>query len=165
VGYRGQHPRRQQRHSGIQEGVQITGKTGNVWEARFQFQKYRGDFLPSDFCAAAPEWVVEAHSWLPDTSGSPRVAWNDSRFDGQCTTTYYQYRNHRLAGTLWERNSERLTAFGWSVGIYPFFSLTNRSGASTRVTLRYVAGTQQMPHYICGNNASTRYALRVFAGH
>lgn len=55
---------------------------------------------PSDVCAAAPEWVTEAHRWEPDSSGSPRVAWNDSRFDGQCTTTYSAYRNLRVPGYI-----------------------------------------------------------------
>ena len=150
--------------SDIDEGAYVTGKTGWVWESRFRYREYYGTFYPQDFCALAPNYVNEAIKWNPAPTGDPRHAWDDSRFDGKCDTTYSAYSNLRQPGSYWSRNDTSFTSFSESLGALPGLSVVSQSGASAHVTLTYIAGTQNIPHYICGMNAAPKTALRVFAG-
>jgi len=107
--------------TGLEEGVVWTGKTGWVWKARFEFRKYYGNSPSHDFCYGAPLNLAQAHHWKPDSSDSPQHAWDDSRFYGQCTTTWNAYKNLRAPGTYWSRTTSNFTAFGWNVSISPGF--------------------------------------------
>jgi hypothetical protein len=141
-----------------------TGHYGKVLSSSFRYQRWRIE-TPNNFVCPwdAPPQIVEATRWNGTNYGE---AWDDSRFDGQCATTWSSHRNPMGKLDTWSRIQEDFTSFGYSIGanLGITVNMTSKSGASDKVQLSYATGTARNTYFICGNNEYPSFSLRVFAG-
>jgi hypothetical protein len=108
--------------------------------------------------------VIESARWN-GTGLTPR--WDDSRFDGQCLTTWYSNRGQQDAGSTFVRTDETLTSFGYTIGVpigIGSISMTSKSGASVKVGFDYSFGNNLSVYWLCGNTDKPAFSLRIFAG-
>lgn len=144
----------------------VWGSYGKALNTLFQYQRWRHHPDNGLACQSppAPYEILKSTRWQGDTLGA---AWDDSRFDGQCLTTYSQYKVRLDAGADWARFSNDYTGYTWTMNVAAGITYNNSSwsGASTRVGHEYHNPWNAPTAYICGNNEMPAFALRIFAGH
>lgn len=145
-----------------------TGNYGYVLSTSFKFSRWRNNEAMNRFNAlcsppSAPYEVLEATRWNGTTFSN---AWDDSRFNGKCLTTWYSHRDGLQRGEEWKRSRQNFTSYGFdfSVSAGISASMTAKSGASDMVGIEYKAGTARSVYWICGNTDFPAYSLRIFAG-
>ena len=141
-----------------------TGRFGRVLQSEFRYKHWRVRTPNNFICGAAPHEIVEAVRW----NGTGLLPmWDDSRFDGQCTTTYRANRAALSRNAEWSRWSEELTAYQWNLHVAAGLTVAMRarSGASSRVGYEYTTGSARSIYYLCGNDEKPAFSRRIFAGH
>ena len=141
-----------------------TGKFGRVLQSEFRYKHWRVSTPNNFICGAAPREIVQAVRW----NGTGLLPmWDDSRFDGQCTTTYRANRAAFSRNAEWSRWNEELTSYQWNLQVAAGLTVATRarSGASSRVGYEYTTGSARNIYYLCGNDEKPAFSLRIFAGH
>ncbi len=128
---------------------------GRTIRSQFEYVKYHyaGWFCYDDAVYQAP-W-----RW---TGGGIIAGSSQTRFDGQCGSTYPKYYLYGR-NTSWSRSSSDFTNWALAASVFGA-GLRAQTGASRSADVTYTFGSATSYHRICGVDDYPARATRVFAG-